>query len=115
MFRTLLSVITLPIAITLVTTCYVNAADEYPVHQDSTSQAGVPKGEVTGPFEWKSGIFPGTIRQYAIYVPAQYDASKPACSMIVQDGLGKANAWKLPTLQEADAQAVASVSPSRVD
>ncbi|MDA1166343.1 MAG: SMP-30/gluconolactonase/LRE family protein [Planctomycetota bacterium] len=98
MFRTLLSVITLPIAVTLVTTCYVHAADEYPVHQDSTSQAGVPKGEVKGPFEWKSGIFPGTIRQYAIYVPAQYDASKPACSMIVQDGLGKANAWKLPTV-----------------
>ncbi|MFT4556498.1 MAG: gluconolactonase, partial [Planctomycetaceae bacterium] len=74
------------------------AAEEYPVHPDSIPQDGVPKGEIKGPFEWRSEIFPGTVRQYAIYVPAQYDAAKPACSMIVQDGLPKAQQWKLQTV-----------------
>ncbi|MDA7881875.1 alpha/beta hydrolase-fold protein, partial [Akkermansiaceae bacterium] len=35
-----------------------------------------------------SKIFPGTRRDYWIYVPAEYDASKPACLMIFQDGAG---------------------------
>lgn len=74
------------------------AADEYPVHPDSKPQDGVPQGEIKGPFEWRSSIFPGTVREYAIYVPAQYDAAKPACVMIVQDGLRKGQQWKLPTV-----------------
>lgn len=74
------------------------AAEEYPVHPDSRPQEGVPQGEIKGPFEWHSRIFPGTVREYAIYVPDQYDASKPACVMIVQDGLRKAQQWKLPTV-----------------
>ena len=35
-----------------------------------------------------SKIFPGTTRDYWIYVPAQYDGSKPACLMVFQDGAG---------------------------
>ena len=41
-------------------------------------QAGVPKGRVEGPFVFKSRIFRNTVRQYWVYVPAQYDAAKPA-------------------------------------
>ena len=52
-------------------------------------------GEVKGPFTWKSQIFPGTVRNYWIYVPQQYEAAKPACVLVVQDGLGRANDWKL--------------------
>ena len=74
------------------------AQESYPDHPDSLPQEGVPQGEIKGPFEWQSRIFPGTVREYAIYVPAQYDATKPACLMIVQDGLGKAKGWKLPTV-----------------
>jgi enterochelin esterase family protein len=62
------------------------AADDYTLGPDSQRQAGVPPGRVEGPFVWKSTIFDGTIRQYWIYVPAQYDAAKPAAVMVFQDG-----------------------------
>ena len=90
-----------PLVLTLaawMATGICSADDEYPVHPDSKPQDGVPQGEIKGPFEWRSELFPGTVREYAIYVPAQYDGSKPVCSMIVQDGLRKAEQWKLPTV-----------------
>ncbi len=58
----------------------------------------MPQGEIKGPFEWKSEIFPGTVREYWVYVPAQYDGSKPACVFILQDGLRRAQGWKIPTV-----------------
>lgn len=79
-------------------TAFAQPQENYPPHPDSLPQKGVPKGEVKGPFDWKSKIFPGTERQFWIYVPAQYDPAKPACTMIVQDGLRKANGWKIPTV-----------------
>jgi predicted alpha/beta superfamily hydrolase len=54
---------------------------------DSFRQPGVPEGEVTRHL-WKSNIFEGTIREYWVYTPAQYDASKPASVMVFQDGGG---------------------------
>jgi sugar lactone lactonase YvrE/enterochelin esterase-like enzyme len=30
-----------------------------------------------------------------VYVPAQYDGEKPACLLVVQDGLGRAREWRL--------------------
>ena len=53
---------------------------------DSQPQPGVPKGRVEGPFVWKSEVFANTFRQYWVYVPAQYDAAKPAALMVFQDG-----------------------------
>ncbi len=35
-----------------------------------------------------SKIFPGTHRDYWVYLPAEYDESKPACLMVFQDGAG---------------------------
>ena len=52
---------------------------------DSQRQAGVPKGVVTK-FVWKSTVFPNTIREYYVYVPAQYDGKTPAALMVFQDG-----------------------------
>jgi enterochelin esterase-like enzyme len=53
---------------------------------DSLEKPGVPKGRVTE-LVWKdSKNFPGTIRRYAVYQPAQYDASKPTAVMVFQDG-----------------------------
>lgn len=53
---------------------------------DSKRKEGVPRGTVTD-FEWReSKVFPGTIRRWSIYVPAQYDASRPAALMVFQDG-----------------------------
>jgi gluconolactonase len=72
--------------------------ESYPVHPDSKPRDGVPKGEIKGPFEWKSTIFPGTTRQYWVYVPTQYDPTKPTCLMVLQDGLNRAKGWSLPTV-----------------
>jgi enterochelin esterase-like enzyme len=62
------------------------ASDDYTLGPDSQPQAGVPKGRVEGPFVWKSTVFANTFRRYWIYVPAQYDAAKPAALMAFQDG-----------------------------
>ncbi len=70
--------------------------DELPLPPESQRQPGVPEGKVEGPFSLKSEIYSGTERQYWLYVPQQYDATKPACSIIVQDGLNRANSWRLP-------------------
>ncbi|WP_437205920.1 SMP-30/gluconolactonase/LRE family protein [Planctomicrobium sp. SH664] len=72
----------------------VAQAQEFPLTPDSLPQADVPQGKIEGPFTWTSKIFPGTVRKYWIYVPAQYDAAKPTCLFILQDGLGLANGWK---------------------
>ncbi len=62
------------------------AADDYTFGPDSIPQDGVPKGKVTGPLKWKSKVYDGTVRDYWVYVPAQYNAEKPACVMVFQDG-----------------------------
>lgn len=65
--------------------------------QTSSNHASIiPRGEIKGPFIWKSNIYPGTERNYWIYVPARYDSTKPSCIMVVQDGLSRANGWRLP-------------------
>jgi len=58
---------------------------DYKLSPDSQPKDGVPRGKVTKR-EWKSEVFPGTVRNYWVYVPAQYDGSKPACVMVFQDG-----------------------------
>ncbi len=47
----------------------------------------VPRGEVTKYTFEQSEIFPGTVRDYWIYVPKQYDPEKPACLYVNQDGV----------------------------
>ena len=61
------------------------AADDYQPGPDAQPQEGVPRGEVTK-LKWESKIFPGTVRDYWLYVPKQYDAAKSACVMVFQDG-----------------------------
>lgn len=43
-------------------------------------------GEVTQHSFSDSKVYPGTKRDYAIYLPEQYDPAKPACLMVFQDG-----------------------------
>jgi gluconolactonase len=57
-----------------------------------------PNGKIQGPFAWKSKIYPGTERNYWLYVPQQYDSAKPACVMVVQDGIACAEGWRLPAI-----------------
>jgi enterochelin esterase family protein len=61
------------------------AQDDYQLGPDSQRHPDVPQGEVTK-HSWTSEVFAGTVRDYWIYVPAQYDAAKPACLMVFQDG-----------------------------
>ncbi|RFS15968.1 SMP-30/gluconolactonase/LRE family protein [Emticicia sp. C21] len=68
--------------------------EKYAEDPASIEQAGVPKGEILK-FEFAdSKIFPGTWREYWVYVPAQYTPDKPACVYINQDGIQ----WKAPTV-----------------
>jgi gluconolactonase len=72
---------------------------DYSLGPDSQPHAGIPKGKVTKHTWNTSRVFPGTTRDYWVYVPAQYDGSKPACVMVFQDGAGFANetgAWRVP-------------------
>ena len=59
----------------------------YLLGPDSQRQPGVPHGMVTQQ-EWRSTIFPGTIRNYWVYVPAQFTPDQPANVMVFQDGGG---------------------------
>ncbi len=71
----------------LIPTASVLAQDEWPTHPDSLEQDGVPKGEIlTFTFD-ESKVFAGTSRKIWVYIPAQYDASKPACLYVGQDGI----------------------------
>ncbi len=58
----------------------------YRVHRDSRVQPGVPRGALLPQPRWHSDIFAGTVRDWWLYVPAQYDGRSPACVMIFQDG-----------------------------
>ncbi len=48
----------------------------------------IPKGETAKYTFDQSKVFPGTTREYTIYIPKQYDPAKPACVYIGQDGGG---------------------------
>nr|WP_299344429.1 alpha/beta hydrolase-fold protein [Allomuricauda sp.] len=63
-----------------------NAKEPYELGEDSKSKDGVPRGTLNK-HVWKSDrIYPGTTRDYWIYVPKQYDLSKPASLIIFLDG-----------------------------
>lgn len=68
--------------------------ENYPDDPASVEQAGVPRGEVLKFTFDHSKIFPGTWREYWVYVPAQYRPEKPACVYIGQDGVN----MKAPTV-----------------
>lgn len=60
--------------------------DVYKLGPDSLPQPGVPQGKVTDWARLPSEAYPGTLHDYCVYVPAQYDPAKPAALMIFQDG-----------------------------
>jgi gluconolactonase len=82
------------IAVSILCFSLLRAADDYQPGPDSKPQPGVPKGEVLK-FEFSnSRIFPGTVRDVWVYVPAQYQPDKPACVHINQDGIQ----WQAPVV-----------------
>jgi enterochelin esterase family protein len=84
------------VVVALFASCACHAQDEtkarqpgdYPFTADSLAQPKVPKGKLEGPYEFHSTVFAGTVRQYWIYVPADYKAklkTKPAL-LVFHDG-----------------------------
>jgi enterochelin esterase family protein len=79
------------------------AADDYKLGPDSQLQAGVPQGKVVQGKWISDKIYPGTERDYWVYIPSQYDGSKPACLMVFQDGGGYAKAdgqFRIPVVSD---------------
>jgi len=77
----------------------VFAVDDYKLGPDSQFKADVPHGHVERFKLTNSTVFPGTERDGWVYVPAQYDASKPAALMVFQDGGGYVSTnggWRVP-------------------
>ncbi|MEZ6121835.1 MAG: alpha/beta hydrolase-fold protein [Planctomycetaceae bacterium] len=77
----------------------VETKPEWQPHPDAVPQDGVPKGIVHKQEPWESKVFENTIRDWAVYVPAQYKADEPAALMVFQDGIGMMNEkgrWRVP-------------------
>jgi enterochelin esterase family protein len=74
----------------------------YETHRDARERAGVPKGKLTQMPPWTSRIFPGTTRDWWVYVPAQYTADAAAV-MVFQDGAG-ARQYVVPVFDNLIAQ-----------
>jgi len=51
------------------------------------SAQDIPKGEQSRHTFASSKIFPGTTREFTVYVPKQYDPARPACVHVNQDGV----------------------------
>ena len=58
----------------------------------------VLKGEIKDFTFSQSTIFPGTVRQVTVFIPAQYDGSKPACVYVKADGYNPVEKSLLETL-----------------
>src|SRR2546427_5705063 len=75
------------------------AADDYVLGPDSQFKAAVPHGRIERFQFTNSTVFPGTVRDGGVYIPAQYDPSKPVALMVFQDGMGYLNTnggWRVP-------------------
>jgi len=64
-------------------------------------RAAVAHGQLAGPFELRSRLYPGTVRRYWVYVPARYDPAKPPNLLLFQDGqraIGPAGSLQIPAV-----------------
>lgn len=62
-------------------------AEKYAVDSATLKHTNVPAGEILH-YTFKSPkIFPGTEREYWVYIPAAYEPSKPASVFVDQDGI----------------------------
>jgi len=91
--------------------------DNYKPGPDSKTQPGVPKGKTFSFALDNSKVFPGTMRNITVYVPAQYTGENPACVYVGLDALY----FGVPTvfdnlihLGEMPVTIAVGVSPGRV-
>ena len=79
----------------------VRKPGDYPFTTDSLEQNGVERGTLEGPLEFHSKIFPGTVRRYWVYVPANYNPAEPPNLLVFQDGQRATNpqgSLRIPTV-----------------
>lgn len=76
----------------LLTAGSVEALDVPKPGRYSRVQPGVPVGEVLRRVFVGSQVFPGTTRDYWVYVPRQYTGERPANLVVFQDGAGAVKA-----------------------
>jgi enterochelin esterase family protein len=61
----------------------------------------IPHGTVTQMPQWESKVFPDTVRDWWVYVPAQFKPDGSAAVMVFQDGSGYKNTtgdWRMPVV-----------------
>jgi enterochelin esterase-like enzyme len=83
------AIMNLRLAATLLFSLSLHAQDEFPLTEESKPQPNVPKGQmIKDIYPAQDGsVFPGTEREYQIYLPANLDTTKPAPFMVFQDGV----------------------------
>lgn len=69
--------------------CSFAAEPDFPLTEDSKPHDGVAKGTMLkDTYTAREGsVFPGTQREYQIYLPAGHDRDKPSTFMVFQDGV----------------------------
>ena len=70
---------------------------QYELTDNSQRNPLVPVGKITK-YTWHSPSY-DNYREYYVYIPAQYNASKPAALMVFQDGhayVDTTNSWRVP-------------------
>ena len=55
--------------------------ESYTTGPNSDSYEGIPQGKVSK-HQWKSKIYPNTIRDYYLYVPSQYNPAEASALMV---------------------------------
>ncbi|OAN62350.1 esterase [Sphingomonas sp. TDK1] len=66
------------------------------------------QGRLEGPFELRARAYPGTVRRYWVYVPADYDPVRPPNLLLFQDGQRATNprgSLKVPAVLDGLLQA----------
>jgi len=74
--------------------CTSSIPAEGTAQQLQPSNLAVPQGQITRHTLAASKVFPGTVRDYWLYIPRQYDPAKPACVYVGQDGI----LWNAPAV-----------------
>lgn len=95
------------------------AENPYPPGPDSLRQDDVPHGEVIkGTYTAAThSVFPGTVREYTLYLPQQLDRTRRAPVMVLQDGGGYQAVHVLDNLiakQQIPIQIGLFITPGRV-
>ena len=91
----------LPLLASLALAPTLFAADAFSAAPEHAINAAVPHGTLTKMPPWQSKIFAGTVRDWWVYVPAQYKPDGSAAVMVFQDGhdyVGEKGNWRVPVV-----------------